>query len=165
MTFRMAVVALALIANCRAVHAQKAPPVDPARIEAAQKLMSAMGVDAQMDVAINTMINGMGDIIKQKNPGRKAEVDEVFDKLRAKFTSRKAEMRELSAVLWAEKLTVAEIGDIVTFFKSPAGQKMLAVQPEIMQRSMKIGMEWGRRIGAEIDAEARSEFMKRKLEL
>jgi hypothetical protein len=53
----------------------------------------------------------------------------------------------------------------IAFYKSPAGAKFIAVQPEVMQRAMILGQRWGHAIGREIEAEARRELKKRGIEL
>jgi uncharacterized protein len=96
--------------------AQKAPAVDPAAITAAKELMVAMGADEQFDTVIETMTNGMSAMVRQKQPGKAKEIDEVFAKMAAKFKSRKSDMIEMTAPLYAEKFSVAEMGEIGAFY-------------------------------------------------
>jgi uncharacterized protein len=146
-------------------HAQKAPAVDPAAITAAKELMTALGVEAQFDLVIDTMFKGMTDAVRAQQPGKAKEVDDVFAKLAAKFRSRKSDVIEMTAPLYAEKFSIAELKEIGAFYKTPIGQKMLKVQPDIMQRSMRMGMAWGQKLGQEVEAEARVELKKRGIEL
>jgi uncharacterized protein len=148
-----------------ALAQQKAPVLDPAAVTAAKELMQAMGVDAQFDVVIETMTKGMASALRQKQPSKGKEIDEVMSKMAAKFRSRKNDMIEMTAPLYAEKFTVGELKEIGTFYKTPIGQKMLKVQPEIMQRSMQMGMVWGQKLGQEVENEARDELKKRGIDL
>jgi hypothetical protein len=161
----MRVLALAALLSGGPVLAQKAPPTDPARIAAAKSLIIALGSDAQFKTAIETMSDSMKRIVRQSNPGKAKDIDDVFDRLQAKFLGRADEMREIVATLWAEKFTVAELEEIGRFFKTPIGAKMIAAQPEIMQKSMQAGLAWGQRLGAEVEAEARAELKKRGISL
>ena len=83
----------------------------------------------------------------------------------AKFNERKEQMLTLVAPLYAEKFTVQELTEIGKFYKTPIGQKLITTQPEIMQKSMQIGMAWGQRIGQEVETEARKELKKRGVDL
>ena len=58
-----------------------------------------------------------------------------------------------------------ELTEIGAFYKTPIGQKMIATQPEILQKSMQLGMIWGQNIGKEVEAEARQELKKRGVDL
>jgi hypothetical protein len=39
-------------------------------------------------------------------------------------------------------------------YASPVGKRLLATLPNITKESMAIGMEWGKRVGAQIEREA-----------
>lgn len=155
-----------------AAMAQKAPApaaaaatVDPARIAAARQLLDTMGSTAQFNTAIETMTQGMADTVKKLQPMKDKEIDEVFALLKKKFLARAGEAIDMVAPLWAEQFTIEEMGQIAAFFKSPIGAKLIATQPEIMRKSMQIGMAWGERIGKEVEAEARSELKKRGINI
>ena len=146
-------------------YAQKAVPNDPSRIAAAKDLMIAMGSHNQFNTAIDTMTQGMSAIVKRQQPGKDKDIDEVFGLLRDKFHARSGEILDMVAPLWAEKFTVDEMKQIGAFFKTPIGAKMLAAQPEIIQKSMQLGMTWGANIGKEVEAEAKAELKKRGIDL
>ncbi|MFZ4806192.1 MAG: DUF2059 domain-containing protein [Hyphomicrobiaceae bacterium] len=169
MTRRFAALCLAFVLSwslvTAAVAQQAAPKPDPVRIAAAKKLFTAMGVDAQYKVMVDTMTNGLAVIVRQRHPAHGAAIGDVFDSLKQKFIDRSGEMIDMIAPLWAEKFTAEDLETIADFFATPVGRKLVAVQPEIMQRSMQLGMVWGQRIGAEVEAEARIELKKRGIDL
>ena len=69
------------------------------------------------------------------------------------------------AGLYAQELSVEELGAVSAFYRSAAGAKLLAVQPQIARQSMALGQRWGAQIGREIEQEARKELKKRGIEL
>ena len=156
--------ALAALLVATPLTAQKAP-TDPARVAAAKELMTAMGSDAQFKVGIETMTNGMSEMVKKRQPSKAKEIDEVFALMRSKFIAKSGDVVDMVAPLWAEKFTVDELKEIGKFYKSPIGAKLIASQPEIMQKSMQLGMTWGQKIGVEVEAEAKAELKKRGIEL
>jgi uncharacterized protein len=160
---RAATVVIAMLAFQPSFAQQKAP--DTAGVAAAKDLLIAMGSMKQFEVAINTMTAGMGQAFKQQSPGKAKEIDEVMAAMAAKFNARKEEVLTMVAPLYAEKFTVGELTEIGAFYKTAIGQKMIATQPEILQRSMQLGMAWGQRIGQEVEAEARLELKKRGVDL
>lgn len=158
-------VALAIVLAVSATAAVAQKPEDfEARIAAAKDLMSTMGAEQQFVVAIDTMITGMAATMKGRRADKSKEFGEVMGKVREKFLARQVEMIDMVAPLWAEKLTVAELAEIGAFYKTPTGRKLIAHQPEIMQKSMIVGMQWGQRIGAEVEAELIAELKKRGIE-
>jgi len=169
MSHRLAVILSVLVLSWSIVSAagaqQSVPTPDPARIAAAKTLFKAMGVDEQYKVMVDTMTNGLAAIVQQRHPAHAPAITEVFGSLKQKFLDRSDEMIDLVAPVWAEKFTVEDLVAIAEFFATPVGRKLVAVQPEIMQRSMQLGMVWGQRIGAEVEAEARLELKKRGIDL
>jgi uncharacterized protein len=165
-SIKAATLAIALCLAASASAQQKAPsPTDPAAVAAAKELLVAMGSMKQFEVAINTMSKGMAQAFKQQAPTKGKEIDEVMDLMATKFNARKEEVLTMVAPLYAEKFTLQELTEIGTFYKTPIGQKMIATQPEILQRSMQLGMAWGQNIGKEVEAEARQELKKRGVDL
>lgn len=58
--------------------------------------------------------------------------------------------------------TVEDLKAINAFYESPSGQKVLSTLPQIMQESMKIGQEWGSKIGAQAAEEIKQEKANKK---
>ena len=67
------------------------------------------------------------------------------------------ELVEKIIPIYGKYYTIEDLKAINTFYESPAGQKVLSALPQITQESMKIGQEWGERIGKEAAAEAEAE--------
>ena len=162
---RALTVCVALVLAPAAAFSQQTATADPAAVAAAKDLLVSMGSMKQFEVAISTMTTGMGQAFKQQQPGKAKEIDEVMAALAAKFNARKEEVLTMIAPLYAEKFTVAELTEIGAFYKTAIGQKMISTQPEILQRSMQLGMAWGQSIGREVESEARQELKKRGVDL
>ena len=56
--------------------------------------------------------------------------------------------------------TLQDLKAINAFYESPAGQKVLATMPQVMQESMQIGQEWGERIGKAAAAEVQQQQLQ-----
>ena len=85
--------------------------------------------------------------------------------MQTKFLSRKQELIDQIAVLYADRLTAQDIADLVTFYKTPAGKKFIEIQPELLKESMAVGQAWGLKLGAEIESGVREELKKRGIDL
>ena len=59
-------------------------------------------------------------------------------------------INELSYPIYHKYLTSEEITQLIQFYKSPIGQKTMAILPVISTEAMRAGEEWGRSLGPEI---------------
>jgi hypothetical protein len=64
---------------------------------------------------------------------------------------------ELEIPLFDKYYTQSEIEQLITFYKSPIGQKFAKVQAPMTVESTKIGAEWGKTVGKKIIAELKKE--------
>jgi hypothetical protein len=55
--------------------------------------------------------------------------------------------------IYDRHLTHADVTSLIEFFQSPAGKKLVSVQPEIMKESMQVGQAWGEKLANEVTAE------------
>lgn len=145
--------------------AQKASPTDPARIAAAKELLEVAGSAKQFDAVMPMMTRQMEQIFVQMAPRHAKEIREIFGTMMERFASRKQEMLDQIAAVYAERFEAAEMAEIARFFKSGVGARFVAMQPEIAQQSMLIGQRWGERIGREIESEVRRELKKRGIDI
>lgn len=159
-----AAAALCLVLATPALPQRAAAPSQEG-VAAAKELMAVTGAEKNMDIMMANMIPQFASILKQQRPDQAAAIDEVFASLSTRMMARKQEMLDLIAPLYAERFSAEELKQVTAFFKSATGVKFVAAQPEILQRSMLIGQQWGQRIGAEIDAEVRRELKKKGIDL
>lgn len=66
--------------------------------------------------------------------------------------------------IYDEAFTDSEIDDLVTFYKSPTGQKSLKFMPQMTQKSMEVGMKWGQALQPKLQLEIEQIFAKYKIE-
>ena len=156
------VAALAIPAIAATTRAQ-AP--DPARLAAAKDMMEASRVDKQFEQVIPLLLDRMKESFRTLAPDKRGDIDSVFEQMQSKFLSRRGELLEEIAVLYAQRLEAAEMKAVAEFYRSPVGSKLIDAQPQIMQDSIMAGQRWGQRIGREIEEEARRELKRRGIDL
>jgi hypothetical protein len=64
--------------------------------------------------------------------------------------SRVDEIGDQMAGVYARAFTVDEMRQLIAFYQTPVGQKLLEKSPTLVQESMSIGRAWGQRLGAEL---------------
>jgi hypothetical protein len=78
-----------------------------------------------------------------------------------KLAGREAEIGDGMAKVYASQFTEQELKDLVTFYKSPLGQKLLTAEPKSIQMSMAYLNQWAQNFAETVNAEFRAEMRKR----
>lgn len=81
-----------------------------------------------------------------------AQIQKMMDLMSEEFSW--AKMKADFIALYAETFTAAEMKDMITFYKSPAGQAFINKQPELMKRSMEVSQKIMMRVMPKIKAMA-----------
>jgi hypothetical protein len=89
------------------------------------------------------------------------DLNEVAAKLHAEYASRSAEIVNDVAKLYASRFTEQELKDILAFYKSPLGRKLIVEEPAILDQSMKNAQVWAENLSQEVIAKMRTEMKKR----
>jgi hypothetical protein len=109
-----------------------------------------------MEKLVNQMKSQMIAAIRKDSP----DISQDFwDRLEKKMDSH--ELIEKIIPVYDKYYTLEDLKAVNAFYESPAGQKVLSTLPQVMQESMKIGQEWGERIGKQAAAEAEAEEKKK----
>jgi uncharacterized protein len=89
------------------------------------------------------------------------DFDAITPLLLESFKARLGEMTEMAAVLYATNFTVAEMKDIIAFYRGPTGQKLLTKGTMITQQLMAAGQQLGGQIGRELQSRIVEELKKK----
>jgi len=143
--------------------AQQRPSDDA--MAAARAFVEASGAAAQFDQVMPLLADQMSKAFRSLAPDRTREINEVMGEVVKRFTTRKAELIDEIAAIYAEKLAAADLREITRFYQTGAGRRMIEVLPEVTRRAAAVGQTWGQRIGAEIADEMRRELRKRGIDL
>jgi hypothetical protein len=76
---------------------------------------------------------------RQSNPAVPAK---FWDDLRGELNA--GQLTELVVPIYDRHLSHDDIKQVIAFYESPAGRKLISVQPQIVAESMKAGQDWGR---------------------
>jgi hypothetical protein len=160
---RLFFILLLCLATVQSASAQKRS--SERSLQAAREFVQVSGWTRDFDVALPPLAAGLTQSFIELAPGRADEIRELMTQAVKRFSSRKAELAEEVAGVYAANLSTEDLRDMTRFYRSPVGRRMVRAQPEILRQSMAAGETWGRRIGAEIDAEMRRELKKRGIDL
>ena len=101
------------------------------------------------------------DTLLQSNLNYQKDLDEVAVIVAQKLAGRENEIGEGMANVYANEFTEQELKDLVTFYKSPLGQKLLSTEPKAIQMSMGYMNQWAQAFADQVNGEFRAEMRKR----
>lgn len=142
---------------------QGAAPVAPAAdaVAAARELMTVSGVAKQFDAMLPAMMAQMTQAFVQMQPQHEKVIRETLAQVSKRGLDRKGELIDEVAKLYAREISAADMQELTRFFKSAAGQRFVEAQMKILPDAMRVGQQWGEKIGREIDTEMRNELRKK----
>lgn len=123
-----AVFGMGMMFNCFAEPAKKAS------VEQLMALTGAGNLGTQM---MNQMLPAMQKMIPEAPP-------EFWQSVAAEVNMD--EMVNMVVPVYQRHLSEEDIQNMLAFFATPAGKKLISVQPVIMQESMAIGQQWGQQL-------------------
>ena len=155
---RAALLALALVAAIGSVRAQQPSPT---ALASARELMELKGVKSLVEPVVVGVIEQTKGTILQTNPGLTKDLSEVSAQLRNEYQPRVAEMTNEIVQLYAQRFSEQELKEVIAFYKSAAGKKMLVEEPRILDATYARMQQWASRLQDEVATRVRAEMKKR----
>ena len=136
-------------------------PGSPAAIAAAKEILAMKNASAMYANAVPNLVEQTKNVLMQSNLNYQKDLNEVAIIVAKNLAGREKEIGEGMAQVYANEFTEQELKDLVTFYKSPLGQKLLANEPRAIQFSMSYMNQWAQQFAAVIDQAFRAEMKKR----
>ena len=152
-----------------AQQAPAAPPplkqAPPAAIAAAKEILAMKNAAAMYASAVPNIVQQTRDQLMQSNLNYQKDLNEVAVIVAEKLAGREKEIGEGMAKIYANEFSEQELKDLVTFYKSPLGQKLLSTEPRAIQFSMSYMNQWAQVFAETVNGEFRAEMRKRGKEI
>ena len=161
----LALVALALVAVARPAFAQ-APAANanpsPNAILLAKEIVELKGA---RDTIFIPLVRGVVEKAKnqfmQTNFMWAKDLNEVAANLEKEYASKANELEDQSARIYASYFTETELQQILAFYKSPVGRKMITDEPKALDATMANAGRFGDAMSEEVIGRMRAEMKKR----
>ena len=144
--------------------AQQPPPLkqaSPAALAAAKDILAMKNASAMYANAVPNIVLQTKDALLQNNLNYQKDLTEVAAIVAKNLAGREKEIGDGMAKIYANEFTEQELKDIVTFYKSPLGAKLLSTEPRAIQFSMSYMNQWAQNFAEVINGEFRAEMRKR----
>jgi uncharacterized protein len=160
---RMALIALALVAVAGPAQAQQKPEPEPSAsaVAMAREIIDLKGSVALFAPVVAGVIERVRTLLLQTNPALRKDLDEVSAMLRKQFEPRTADLLNQFSKFYASTFTEPELKQILAFYRSPTGKKVIAIEPGLLQEAVAGLKDWQEDFAEEVLPRFRAEMKKR----
>ena len=144
-----------------AQNAQPLKQAPPAALAAARELLSMKNAAAMYQAAVPNIVEQTKNALIQQNLNYQKDLTELAPVVAKNLAGREKEIGEGMAQIYANEFSEQELKDLVTFYKSPLGQKLLSTEPRAIQFSMSYMNQWAMVFAGTVNEEFRAEMKKR----
>jgi uncharacterized protein len=148
-------------ANAQQPAAPPAKPASPAAIAAAKEILAMKNANAMYAQAVPSVVEQAKTNLLQNNLNYQKDLNEVAVIVAQSLAGREKEIGDGMAKVYADAFTEQELKDLVTFYKSPLGAKLLTAEPQAIQASIAFMRQWGQAFSQVVTAQFRAEMHKR----
>jgi hypothetical protein len=142
-----------------------AKPPSPAALAAAKEILALKNVYSMYQYAVPNVVAQTKDALLQSNLNYQKDLNEVAIIVAQSLAGREKEIGEGMAKVYATEFSEQELKDLVTFYKSPLGQKLLSTEPKAIQGSINYMKQWADGFAEVVNAQFRAEMRKRGKEI
>ena len=133
-----------------AARAQQAPapaavsaPIDPAKVKSVHQLLELTHVAAMLAQSMDLSMQNQ----RQVNPQIPAAFWDAFTK---KAHERIPELIDSLVPIYSRHFSQTEVDQLVQFYATPLGQRLLTEQPALVSESADMGRKWGMELGRQV---------------
>jgi hypothetical protein len=151
-------IAIACLALTQGAQAQQP---SAAAVALATQLLELKGGLVAYDPAIDGVIVHHKGSLLQINPNLGKDINEVELIVRKEGAARKEELHKEIALGYASAFSEQDLKDMIAFYKTPLGKKIIELEPKAGEQSTKRAQVWIDKYAEQVIAKMRAEMRKR----
>ena len=155
---RMASVAVVLALASPAAYAQQP---SAAAMATAKEIVAVTGATTLFNPLIPGVVEQAKLLFLQQNPALSKDLNEISAKLRSDLAPRFEELVDDVAKNYATSFSEQELKEILAFYKTPAGRKLISDQPKVVDATLKYAQTWANALSEQVIAKMRDELKKK----
>jgi hypothetical protein len=157
----VALAAIGLAGTAKSQGVAQPPQVSPAQFTLARQIVEIKGVKAMFAPLVHGVIKKTTDSVLQTNLMWAKDISDISAQMEKDFQPRGQEIVDATARFYASHFSEVELKQILAFYQSPVGQKMLVDEPRALDESMGYAGNWGDNLSIEVMSKLRAEMKKR----
>lgn len=134
---------------------------DPRALEIAKEILDISRVTSGFNVILPEMAERTKITFTRSNPELALVISEVTDNVALSMVSKRVELQDRAAKIWASKFTKDELEDILEFYKTDAGSKFALEYSAVLRDTIALTNNWGEELAQELAAKVRVEMTLR----
>jgi hypothetical protein len=155
-----ALVVLAMIGVARPATPE-APAPSPASMLIAKQIVQAKGAMGVFEPVVREQVEKVRGALIQTNLNWMKDINDSAGIVYRSYGARGAEFADAVARIYATHFTEAELKELLAFYQSPIGVKMLAEEPKVLDEVAAYARQWGQSISDDVMSKMRAEMKKR----
>ncbi|WP_298244199.1 DUF2059 domain-containing protein [uncultured Bradyrhizobium sp.] len=141
------------------------PKATPAAVAAAKEILQIKNATAMYQGAVPGLVEKTKIALIQQNLNYQKDLNEVAGIVAQQLNGRQNEIGDGMAQIYASEFTEQELKDLVTFYKSPLGKKLIDAEPRAIGLSMAFMNSWAQNFSETVMGAFRAEMRKRGKEI
>ena len=137
------------------------PQPSAAAVALATQLLELKGGLGAYDPALEGVIIHHKGLLLQINPNLTRDVDATVQILRADTAARRQELHNEIARGYASAFSEQDLKDMIVFYQTPVGRKIIEAEPKAGEESTKRAQAWIDKYAEEVIGKMRAEMKKR----
>jgi hypothetical protein len=160
-----ACLAFALALGAVPATAQQPAAPSPAAIAAAREILTLKNASAMYANAVPGMVDKVKGTLIGQNLNYQKDLNELAPIIVKQLAGREQEIGDGMVGVYAGEFTEQELKDLVAFYKSPLGQKLITNEPKAISLSMQVMNAWAQNFSEVVASAFRAEMKKRGKEM
>jgi hypothetical protein len=155
--------AIGLAAAPAQAQAPQQPPAGA--VAAAKDLLILKGGQMMFGAIVPGTIQRARDTFLPTNPNLSKELNEVNTKLQQEYKGKADELITEVAKSYAARFSEKELRDLIAFYQTPLGKKLLVEEPPAIESGFARAKEWANDFSNQVISRYRSEMKKKGYDL
>jgi hypothetical protein len=142
----------------------RADEITPEHLHAALDAVLSSKMANNYDNALPAISESVQSQLIRLRPDLYQKISEVVQNVALGLASRRSDLNNDVARVWANAFSEDELKAITAFYRSPAGQKFLQVGPKVAADSVQALKGWSDRVGEELMEKSREALKQEGIE-
>ncbi len=148
-----------------AAPAAAAVEISPSHLAAALEVVITTRTGGNFDLVLPSLATQVQDQLIRIRPDMHTQITAAVDAMALELVTRRVELNNDIARIWALAFTEAELQAIAEFYRSPPGVKLAEAGAGVLAESVRIAQAWTERVGEELLAKSREELKRQGLDI
>jgi hypothetical protein len=127
----------------------------------ARDVIVTRGAASMVDPLVRGVIESVKNSFVPTNPNLTRELNDVAATLHKELDGKGSEVLEQMARAYATRFTEQELKDLLVFYKTPLGQKIVREEPNAIEDGLKRAQQWADAFADTVMARMRTEMQKK----